>query len=67
MLQPGSRADLTEEALGTDAPGEVGEQDLEGDEPVVAEVAGEVDGSHAAATELALEHVAVAQGLGESG
>ena len=38
-----------------------GVQHLEGDRPVVPEVAGEVHGGHAAPPELALEHVAVGQ------
>ena len=42
--------------------GELGAQDLEGDRPIVPEVAGEIDGGHAAASELALEAIAVGQG-----
>ena len=40
-------------------------QHLERDRPVVPEVAGEVDRGHPAAAELALEHVALAEGLAE--
>ena len=57
MLEPGGRADLAQEALGAEAAGELGVQHLEGDGAVVAEVAGEIDGGHAAAAELALERV----------
>ena len=42
--------------------GELGAQDLERDRAVVPEVVGEVDRGHAAASELALEAVAVGQG-----
>jgi hypothetical protein len=38
-------------------------QDLEGDGPVVPEITRQVDRSHAAAAELPLDHVAVAQGV----
>jgi hypothetical protein len=38
-------------------------QHLQGDGAVVLEVAGEIDGSHAAAPELTLEQVAVAESL----
>ena len=61
MLEPGGGADLAQESLGAEARAEVGMQDLEGDGPVVPEVAGEVDGGHAAAAELALEGVPPAQ------
>src|SRR5688572_30796156 len=37
-------------------------EDLEGDGAVVPEIAGQVDGGHAATPELALEQVAVGQG-----
>ena len=65
MLEPGGRADLAQEALGAERAAELGVQDLERHRPVVLEVAGEVDRGHAAAAELALEHVAVAEGLAE--
>ena len=59
MLEPGGGLDLAQEALGAERRGELGVQHLERDGAVVPEVAGEVDGGHAAATELALEAVAV--------
>jgi hypothetical protein len=37
-------------------------EDLQGDGAGVPEIAGQVDGGHAAAAELALEQVAVGQG-----
>ena len=65
MLEPRGELDLAQEPLGTEGGGELGLEHLEGDRPVVLEVAGEIDRGHAAAPELALEHVAVAQGVGE--
>ena len=41
--------------------GELGVEHLEGDEPVVLEVAGQEDRRHAAAPELALDRVATAK------
>ena len=63
VLQPGRRPDLAQEPLGAEAAGERGEEDLEGDGAVVPEVAGQVDDGHAAAAELALEHVPIPQRL----
>ena len=57
--------DLAQEALGAERGGELGAEHLEGDLAVVLEVVGQVDRGHAAAPELALEHVAVAEGVGE--
>jgi hypothetical protein len=57
--------DLALEALGAERGGELGEENLEGDGPVVAEVLREVDNGHAAAAELALEGVAVGEGVAE--
>ena len=56
------RADLAEESLGAEAGAQLGMEHLEGDRAVVAEVACEPDGGHAAAAELALEGVAAGEG-----
>ena len=61
VLQPRGQADLALEALGAERGGELGMQHLERDGPVVLEVADEIHRGHAAAPELALERVAVAQ------
>ena len=63
MLEPGGEVDLALEALGAERGGKLGEEDLEGDGPVVAEVVREIDDRHAAAAELALEGVAVGEGV----
>ena len=63
MLEASGEADLALEPLGAGLGGEVGEQDLEGDRTVVAEIACEVDHAHAAAAELALDGVAVGERL----
>ena len=66
MLEPGGEADLALEALGAERGGELGEQDLERDRAVVPEVVGQVDDGHAAAPELALEGVAVREGVAQA-
>ena len=62
MGEPSGDLDLAQEALGADGGSELGAQDLERDGPIVPEVAGEIDGGHAAASELALDAVAIGQG-----
>ena len=61
MLEPRGDADLAQEALGPERVSQLGMQDLERHRPVVPEVPGEIDRGHAAAAELALDHVAVGQ------
>ena len=61
MLEPGGHADLAQEALGAERGGELGVEHLERDRAVVLEVVREIDRGHAAAAELALEHVAVTE------
>jgi hypothetical protein len=61
VLQPGGRPDLAQEPLGAEAAGERGEEDLEGDGAVVSEVTRQIDDGHAAAPELALEHIPIPQ------
>ncbi len=62
VIEPGGQVDLAEEALGTQGSGELRMEQLQGDPPVMLEVLGEVDRGHAAAPELALEHVALTEG-----
>ena len=52
---------------GPSACSQLGVQHLERDRPVVLQVAGEVDRGHAAAAELALDAVAVAERVGQCG
>ena len=59
MLETGGELDLPLEPVGADGDGELRKQHLQRDGAVVLEVAGEVDGGHPAATELALERIAV--------
>ncbi len=63
MLEPGGEVDLTLEPLGAERGGKLWEENLEGDRTVVAKVLREVDDRHAAAPELALEGVAVGEGV----
>ena len=58
MLEPGGEPDLALEPVIAEA-GETGVQDLQRHRPVVAEVERQIDGSHAAPAELALDAVAV--------
>ena len=66
MLQPGGEADLALEPVGAERGGELGEEDLERDGAVVAEVVRQVDDGHAAAAELALDGVAVGEGVAQA-
>jgi hypothetical protein len=52
------------EALGVDREGHFTVEELEGDRPIVPEIARDVHGGHAAATQHALELVATAKGEG---
>ena len=61
MGQPGSDADFAEEPVGSDQRRDFRLENLDGDEAVVFEIRGEVNSSHAAGTQLALEPVAVSQ------
>ena len=62
VLQPGYRLDLAQKAVGAERGRQLGMEHLQGDRPLVLEVAGEVDGGHAAPTELSLDLVAVTKG-----
>src|SRR5262249_33710394 len=65
MLEPGRDLDLAQESLGAEDGRDVVAEHLEGDESSVFDVAGKKDGSHTAATELALDDVAVADSLAQ--
>jgi hypothetical protein len=65
MLQPGGEMDLALETFGAESGGELGEEDLERDGTVVAEVVSEIDDGHSAAPELALDSVAIGKGVAE--
>ncbi len=67
MLKIRRCLDFTQEALGADDRRQLGPQHLDGDLAVVLDVLGQVHGGHAALAELALEAVAVGQGLGQAG
>ena len=67
MLKPGGEPDLALEAVGAERRGELREQDLQGDRAVMLEVLGQIDRSHPATSERALEHIAVAQARSQRG
>ena len=58
MLEPGHDPDLPEEPVGAELRGERGLQNLERDDPVVAEIAGPVDHRHPAMPDLPLDGIA---------
>jgi hypothetical protein len=64
MLEAGGDLDLPHKALGAERMGQLLVQDLEGDWPIVPEIVRQVDRSHAALAELALDRVAIAEGVG---
>ncbi len=65
MLQLGGEVDLALEPLGAERGGQLGVEHLERDSPVVPHVVRRIDSRHAAAPELALEDVAIAQSVSE--
>ena len=65
MLEAGGDLDLPHKALGAERMGQLLVQDLEGDRPIVPEIARQVDRSHAAPAELALEQVAVTKSIAQ--
>jgi hypothetical protein len=62
VAQVGCGGDLTQEALPAQGGGELWAEDLDGDLAPVFEILGEVDRSHPARAQLALEVVPVAKG-----
>jgi hypothetical protein len=65
MAKPGSHLDLSQEPLIPEPGRQVGVENLQGDATMKLEILCQVDRGHAAATELALEGIAVAQGISE--
>ncbi len=66
MIELGGEGDLAEEPFGAEAVGQFRVEDLDGDRAVVPAVVREIDGGHAARTELPLDAVTVGQGRGEA-
>src|SRR5690349_8634850 len=69
MLEIGGGLDLGEEPLAAERRGKLGLEHFEGDFPVVAKVARQVHGGHAAVSELAIDLVPAGEGgcqLGET-
>jgi hypothetical protein len=67
VLQVRRGLDLGQEPLGADHRGQLGTEHLDGDLAIVLQVLGEIDGRHAALTELPLDAVAVGERVGECG
>jgi hypothetical protein len=66
VLQPGGELDLALEPIGAEGDGHRRQEDLEGDGSLVLEVPGEIDRGHPAPAELALDEVAIGQGLAQA-
>ena len=62
MLETSGDLNLPEKALGTECGDELLAQELDGNQPVVLKVAGEVDRGHPPSAQLPLEAVAVNEG-----
>ena len=67
MVQVCRHLDLAQEPVGAHDVGELGVQHLDGHRAPVSQVAGEVDCGHAAATQFAVDEVAVKQCGSEPG
>ena len=59
MVEPGSDLDLAQEPVGTEAGGELGMQHLDGHLAVMTGVVREVHRRHAAASDLAVDAIAI--------
>jgi hypothetical protein len=59
MLQAGGELDLLKEAIDPGAAAHLGANDLDGDMPLVAQIAGEKYRRHSAGADLALDGIAV--------
>ncbi len=61
VIEPGRDPDLLQEPLGPDGRGQLVAHHLDSDLPIVLRVLGQVDGGHAARTDLALDRIAFRQ------
>ncbi len=61
VIQPGCDRDLALETLELDARGEMRMENLDGDRTAVLQVPGQIDGRHAAAADLPLQVIPVAE------
>jgi len=67
VSEPGGYPDFTQKSVGPERGGQLGPHDLERDQAVMAQVAGQVDRRHAATPQLTLDEIAVGQGGAEAG
>src|SRR5262245_56592632 len=65
MRESAGDGDLAQEAARSERDSEIRAEDFQGDWPVVPPVLGQIHGRPATATELALDRVAVAEGVSE--
>ena len=66
MVEPRGELDLAKKPVGAERCGEVGVEDLEGDDAIVLAVLGEVDGRHPAAAELAIDGVGAGERVAQA-
>ncbi|CAN5742774.1 hypothetical protein BH24ACI5_BH24ACI5_03460 [soil metagenome] len=59
MVEPGRDRDFAQESIASDVGRDLRIQDLDGDGAAVAHVMRKIDGGHAAASDLAVEAVAI--------
>jgi hypothetical protein len=67
MVQVGGGRDLAQKALGPEGVDQLGTEDLYGYLAIMLEVVREIDRSHPACAKLAVEAVAIGQGVLKSG
>lgn len=65
MLETSGDLDLPEKTFTAEGGDELLVQDLDGDEPAVLEVAGEVDRGHPAPAEFAFDQVPITEGISQ--
>ena len=65
VLQVGGDSYLAEKPIPTQRGGQLGPDHLDGDLAIVLQIMGQPDSGHTPAPEFALEHVPIAQGVGE--
>jgi hypothetical protein len=65
MVEAGDDPNLVKEPFGVDCCAALPPEDLDGDLSIVLDVAGEPHSRHPPSCNLALQHITIAQGIGE--
>jgi hypothetical protein len=61
MLKPGRKLNLAKKPVGSLDASQLGAEDLDGDEAIVPEIAGEIDPGHPTVAQLPQDGIAVTQ------